>query len=150
MAELNRAPFYKIGLNLESGINLNFFANQTYKSDATTDTIGIYSSGDVIPLGEDILNDSPNDWDGNNIASFYISPQLTWDISQSVQIYGGLSWILGLGDLADSEGPQPLEIDENDVLSSLTKSAEKTTLRAWFIEIGLRFRFNGLKGNSKN
>jgi len=141
--------FDKISLDVESGINFNFLSNRTYENLDVTYNYDI--TNDSIPgNGEHIsLADTSRKWTGNNIASFYISPQLSWDISPSVEIYGGPSLIIGLGNLSNSTEQDPLTI-EDGALSSLTDFAEKTTLRAWFIEIGLRYRFNGLKGSSKN
>ena len=107
----------RLNLNVESGINLNFL---TYSYNNTGDP-------DFSPVSQH--------WRTNNFASVYISPSVSWDLSNVIEIYGGPSLIVGLNELPSNRIQYPFSI-------------EKSTLRVWSIEIGLRYRFTGMNDSS--
>ncbi len=147
--------FSNLGINLEAGANINLLLNHRFEGSAKGNFFGTYKQDPVQTIKDDtILGFAQNrlksygdlTWSGKNIvATFYLSPTISKNITRSLEIYGGPALVVGMGNLSGNTDPQPLSLNFND-LQPMTKVARKTKLRALSFELGIRYRFADLNG----
>ena len=151
----------KININIETGINMNFFTNHSYdvlKGEKVLGTYqGFYSqyldliidNDTTLGFGMTEYGEEDRKWNGKSYAiSIYFSPTLSKWITRNTEVYFGPVFNYGIKDISNNTEPLPLTSEMNE-FNSITDMADQVKFGALFLELGLRYRFTNFASFKK-